>query len=157
GRLIDRQRTAGNSGAEETATLWGGAEQVAVLSGRQAYSGGPQLSSNDAVLTCIHATPSARDVHFLATSPTSVSGVHLSLEMATAGPTRIERRCGLRFTQFQVPVLLQAADGTTGAGFTLDLSSRGALLWTDFPMQVGQVLDMSLVMPSEITLGEDMS
>jgi hypothetical protein len=77
--------------------------------------------------------------------------------MATAGPTRIERRCGLRFTQFQVPVLLQAADGTTGAGFTLDLSSRGALLWTDFPMQVGQVLDMSLVMPSEITLGEDMS
>lgn len=78
-------------------------------------------------------------------------------KMTGSEPSRIERRCGHRFTQFQVPVLLQAADGSTGTGFTLDLSSRGALLWTDFPMQVGQLVDVSLVMPSEITLGEDMS
>ena len=76
--------------------------------------------------------------------------------MGNAEPTRIERRCGLRFNQYQVPVFLQTSDGATGTGFTLDLSSRGALLWTDFPLAAGQSVDITLVMPSEITLGEDM-
>jgi hypothetical protein len=76
--------------------------------------------------------------------------------MASVEPTRIERRCGHRFTQYQVPVLLKTSDGATGTGFTLDLSSRGALLWTDFPLVAGQAVDITLVMPSEITLGEDM-
>jgi PilZ domain len=76
--------------------------------------------------------------------------------MVSAEPTRIERRCGHRFSQYQVPVLLQTPEGATGTGFTLDLSSRGALLWTDFPLTPGQSVDVTLIMPSEITLGEDM-
>jgi hypothetical protein len=78
-------------------------------------------------------------------------------QMSTTEPTRIERRCGQRFAEFQVPVLLRAADGRTGSGFTLDLSSHGALLWTDFPLSHNQMIDMTLIMPSEITLAEEMS
>jgi len=69
----------------------------------------------------------------------------------------IERRCGHRFRQYQVPVFVQTLDGASGTGFTLDLSSRGALLWTDVKLSIGQTVDITLVMPSEITLGEDMS
>jgi hypothetical protein len=54
-------------------------------------------------------------------------------------------------------VFLQTLDGASGTGFTLDLSSRGALLWTDLKLSIGQTIDITLVMPSEITLGEDMS
>lgn len=71
--------------------------------------------------------------------------------------TRIERRSAQRFNGFQVAVALQTLDGRKGAGFTLDLSSRGALLWTDFSLQPNEVLDMTMVMPSEITLSEQMS
>jgi hypothetical protein len=77
--------------------------------------------------------------------------------MVSAEPVRVERRCGHRFTQFQVPVLLRAMDGRTGSGFTLNLSSRGARLWTDFPLTQNELIDMTLVMPSEITLTEEMS
>jgi hypothetical protein len=70
---------------------------------------------------------------------------------------RIERRCGQRFA-YQLPVLLRVhGEGRTGAGFTQDLCSRGALIWTDFPLREGMMIDMTLVMPSEITLAEDMS
>ena len=72
-------------------------------------------------------------------------------------PTRIERRCGQRF-DYQVPVLLRVPqDGRSGAGFTHDLSSRGALVWTDFPLVQGTTIEMTLVMPSEITLAENMN
>jgi hypothetical protein len=72
-------------------------------------------------------------------------------------PTRIERRCGQRF-DYQVPVLLRVPqDGRSGAGFTHDLSSRGALVWTDFPLAQGTLIEMTLVMPSEITLAENMN
>src|SRR5215472_7304675 len=77
--------------------------------------------------------------------------------MASAQPTRIERRCGHRFSQYQIPVLLETPVGERGAGFTLDLSSRGALLRTDLPVVEGQSLAMTLVMPDEITLGGNMS
>jgi len=77
--------------------------------------------------------------------------------MASAQPTRIERRCGHRFSQYQIPVLLETSAGERGAGFTLDLSSRGALLRTDLPVVEGQSLAMTLVMPDEITLGGNMS
>ena len=71
--------------------------------------------------------------------------------------TRIERRSAQRFNAYQVAVSLHTLDGRTGAGFTLDLSSRGALLWTDLPLRADEVVDMTLVMPSEITLAEQMS
>src|SRR5262249_53667557 len=58
---------------------------------------------------------------------------------------------------YQVPVLLRIpAEGRTGAGCTQDLSSRGALVWTDFQLNEGALIEMVLVMPSEITLAEDM-
>jgi PilZ domain len=77
--------------------------------------------------------------------------------MSQAEPNRMERRCGQRF-EYQLPVALHVpTDGRSGAGFTQDLSSRGALLWTDFPLREGMLIEMTLVMPSEITLGEDMS
>ncbi|HZQ95601.1 MAG TPA: PilZ domain-containing protein, partial [Candidatus Sulfotelmatobacter sp.] len=69
----------------------------------------------------------------------------------------MERRSGQRFREYQVPVLLRTPDGRTGNGFTLDLSSRGALLWTDFPLSEGQLVDLTLRMPSQITLAEEMS
>jgi hypothetical protein len=70
---------------------------------------------------------------------------------------RIERRCGQRFA-YQLPVLLRVpSEGRSGSGFTQDLSSRGALLWTDFPLSEGAEVEMTLVMPSEITLAEDMN
>jgi hypothetical protein len=76
--------------------------------------------------------------------------------MTQAEQNRMERRCGQRF-QYQLPVTLHVpADARSGAGFTQDLSSRGALLWTDFPLSEGMMIELTLVMPSEITLGEDM-
>ncbi len=77
--------------------------------------------------------------------------------MASAEQLRVERRCGQRFP-YQVPVTLRVPDeARSGTGFTQDLSSRGALVWTDFPLIEDQVIEMSLVMPSEITLAEDMA
>ena len=56
-----------------------------------------------------------------------------------------------------MPVLLRASDGQSGNGFALNLSSRGALLRTDFPLQEGQTIEITLAMPSEITMAEDLS
>jgi PilZ domain len=77
--------------------------------------------------------------------------------MASPEPVRIERRCGHRFGEFQIPVMLRSADGRCGSGFTLNLSSHGALLWTDLPLAQNQRVEMTFVMPSEITLTEEMS
>src|SRR5215469_1571512 len=40
--------------------------------------------------------------------------------MASAEPTRIERRCGHRFSQYQIAVLLKTSGGDQGAGFMPD-------------------------------------
>ena len=77
--------------------------------------------------------------------------------MTNAGEIQIERRCGQRFP-YQLPVLLRVpADGRSGRGVTQDLSSRGALVWTDLLLREGELTDLTLVMPAEITLAEDMS
>lgn len=77
--------------------------------------------------------------------------------MSAPEQNRIERRCGQRFP-YQVPVLLRVpGQSRSGSGFTQDLSSRGAMLWTDLPLDLGELVDMTLVMPSEITLAEDMN
>ncbi len=77
--------------------------------------------------------------------------------MTSADQNRIERRCGQRFP-YQVAVLLRVpSQSKSGSGFTQDLSSRGALVWTDLPLSEGEVVDMTLVMPSEITLADDMN
>lgn len=77
--------------------------------------------------------------------------------MTSAEQNRIERRCGQRFP-YQISVLLRVPNQSqSGSGFTQDLSSRGALVWTDLPLAEGDVVDMTLVMPSEITLANDMN
>jgi hypothetical protein len=79
------------------------------------------------------------------------------LLMTSAEQNRIERRSGQRFS-YQVPVLLRVpGESRTGNGCTQDLSVRGALVWTDLPLAEGAVVEMLLVMPSEITLAEDMN
>jgi len=75
--------------------------------------------------------------------------------MATE-PLRVERRVGQRF-DLHVPVSVRLA-GTQheGCGFTQDLSSRGSFFYTDFPLGSGEKVELTLDMPSEITLGETM-
>jgi hypothetical protein len=71
-------------------------------------------------------------------------------------PDCLERRCGQRF-DLQVPVSLKPAGSQhESSGFTQDLSSRGAFVFTDFPLAQGEDVEITLVMPSEITLGESM-
>jgi hypothetical protein len=77
--------------------------------------------------------------------------------MTSADQNRIERRCGQRFP-YQVPVMLRVpGESRSGSGFTQDLSSRGAMIWTQLQLNEGEWIDMTLVMPSEITLAEDMN
>ena len=74
----------------------------------------------------------------------------------TAPSVGVERRIGQRFA-FNLPVcLLDVATGAEGLGFTQDLSSRGAFLFTDMAFREGAEIELTLRMPSEITLGESM-
>jgi hypothetical protein len=71
-------------------------------------------------------------------------------------PVGVERRIGQRFA-FNLPVSLHDVGTTTeGLGFTQDLSSRGAFFFTDMALNEGAEVELTLRMPSEITLGENM-
>jgi hypothetical protein len=75
----------------------------------------------------------------------------------TNPPVGVERRIGQRFP-FNLPVSLRdVATSAEGVGFTQDLSSRGAFLFTDLALREGAEVELTLKMPSEITLGENMS
>jgi len=74
----------------------------------------------------------------------------------TAPPVGLERRIGQRFA-FNLPVSLRdVATAVEGLGFTQDLSSRGVFLFTDMALSEGADIELTLKMPSEITLGENM-
>ena len=74
----------------------------------------------------------------------------------TTPPVAVERRVGQRFA-FNLPVSLrEISTGAQGLGFTQDLSSRGAFLFTEMPLNEGAEIELTLKMPSEITLGESM-
>ena len=74
----------------------------------------------------------------------------------TTPPVGVERRIGQRFA-FNLPVSLrEVATATEGLGFTQDLSSRGAFFFTDMALREGAEIELTLQMPSEITLGENM-
>lgn len=74
----------------------------------------------------------------------------------THSPVGVERRVGQRFA-FNLPVALrEVSTGAEGLGFTQDLSSRGAFLFTDMALTEGAEIELTLKMPSEITLGESM-
>ncbi|HVI09296.1 MAG TPA: PilZ domain-containing protein [Candidatus Binatia bacterium] len=76
--------------------------------------------------------------------------------MTTPPIAGVERRIGQRFT-FNLPVgVRDVASSSQGVGFTHDLSSRGAFLFTDLPLREGAEVELTLKMPSEITLGENM-
>ena len=73
-----------------------------------------------------------------------------------SSPVRVERRVGQRFP-YLLPVSLRQLSGDVeGVGFTQDLSSRGVFFYTDAPLTEGAEIELTLRMPSEITLGESM-
>lgn len=74
----------------------------------------------------------------------------------TTPPVRVERRVGQRFPYLLSVALRQPAGSIDGVGFTQDLSSRGVFFFTDAPLTEGAEIELTLRMPSEITLGESM-
>jgi hypothetical protein len=52
--------------------------------------------------------------------------------------------------------LRDVATSSEGLGFTQDLSSRGVFFFTDMALTEGAEVELTLKMPSEITLGENM-
>jgi len=71
-------------------------------------------------------------------------------------PVRVERRVGQRFSYHLPLSLRQIGSPLEGVGFSQDLSSRGVFFFTDLPLKVGAEIEITLRMPSEITLGENM-
>jgi len=71
-------------------------------------------------------------------------------------PVRVERRVGQRFSYLLPVSLRQSAASVEGVGFTQDVSSRGVFLLTDAPLVEGAEIELTLRMPSEITLGDSM-
>jgi hypothetical protein len=68
----------------------------------------------------------------------------------------VERRAAQRF-DVHIPVTVKLPEGTSeGQGFTQDLSMRGVFFYTDFPLSEGVAVELTLTMPSEITLAENM-
>lgn len=74
----------------------------------------------------------------------------------TTPPAGIERRVGQRFPYLLPLSLRQPGTSVEGVGFTQDLSSRGVFFFTDAAVMEGSEIELSLRMPSEITLGENM-
>jgi hypothetical protein len=74
----------------------------------------------------------------------------------STNPVHHERRAAQRF-DFHLPVSIRLpGSDRRGSGFTQDLSARGALICTDFPLSEGEAVELTLVMPAEITLAENM-
>ncbi len=74
----------------------------------------------------------------------------------STNPVHHERRASQRFP-FQLPVGVRLAGAEPeGCGFTQDLSGRGAFFYTDFEVAEGDAVELTFVMPSEITLTENM-
>jgi hypothetical protein len=74
----------------------------------------------------------------------------------TSDQVRLERRVAQRF-EFHTSVSLRLmGSGVKACGFTQDLSGRGALMNTDAPLSLGDAIELTLMMPSAITLGENM-
>jgi hypothetical protein len=71
-------------------------------------------------------------------------------------PLRVERRVTQRFPYLLPLSLRQVSPLVEGQGFTQDVSSRGVFFFTDIALQEGAEVEVTLRMPSEITLGEGM-
>ncbi|MGA8152249.1 MAG: PilZ domain-containing protein [Terriglobales bacterium] len=69
---------------------------------------------------------------------------------------QLERRAAQRF-EFQLPVSVHLLGSNhAGKGFTQNLSASGALVCTDLSLTEADTIELTLIMPSEITLGENM-
>ena len=74
----------------------------------------------------------------------------------TTPQVQVERRVGQRFS-YLLPLSLRVpSTSLEGVGFTQDLSSRGVFFFTDAALAEGAEIEITLRMPSEITLGESM-
>ena len=71
-------------------------------------------------------------------------------------PVRVERRAGQRFPYLLPVFVREISSGVEARGFTQDLSSRGVFFFTDAAFHEGAEIELTLNMPSEITLGENM-
>ena len=77
-------------------------------------------------------------------------------ETMSTDQVHLERRSSHRF-DFQLPVIIRLAGlDREGYGFTQDVSGRGAFFYTDFQLTEGDAIELTLVMPAEITLTENM-
>lgn len=74
----------------------------------------------------------------------------------TTPPVHVERRIGQRFPYLLPISFRQAERGIEGVGFTQDLSSRGVFFLTDAPLIEDSEIELTVRMPSEITLGDTM-
>jgi hypothetical protein len=74
----------------------------------------------------------------------------------TTAPVQVERRVGQRFSYFLPISLREPAGGVEALGCTQDVSSRGVFFLTAAVLQQGCEIELTLKMPSEITLGESM-
>jgi PilZ domain len=74
----------------------------------------------------------------------------------TTDQVQLERRGAQRFDfHLSVSVRLTGSE-REGCGFTQNLCARGALFHTDLPLSESDSVELTLVMPSEITLAENM-
>jgi len=74
----------------------------------------------------------------------------------TTPPIQVERRAGQRFPYLLPLSLRLPSSAAEGVGLTQDVSSRGIFFLTDFPLVEGAEIEITLRMPSEVTLGESM-
>ena len=74
----------------------------------------------------------------------------------STGQVDIERRAAQRF-EFHHPVSVRVANSDREIhGFTRDLSAKGAFLYTETALAEGAAIELTMTMPSEITLTENM-
>jgi len=74
--------------------------------------------------------------------------------MSSAETNRLERRASQRF-ELNLPVAIKC-DERTLPGCAQNLSGRGIFFYTEASLPQGAVVEMTFVMPSEITLGDNM-
>ena len=74
----------------------------------------------------------------------------------TTPPVQLERRAGQRFPYLLPLSLRLLRSSAEGVGLTQDVSSRGVFFLTDVVLTEGAEVEITLKMPSEITLGESM-
>ena len=74
----------------------------------------------------------------------------------TTPSVRFERRATQRF-DFAIPLCIHRSHSASEEhGFTQDLSARGAYFYTASPLQPGTQVDVTFLMPGEITLSQSM-